>query len=116
MSSIIITRFTVPVLANPRATDPESIRAFDLVSKAVSSWSKHPLLDGVLIQNVPLPNDLNFTIEHHLGRPWRGWFETNRIVNNSTSNTIREGTSNLDKRYYLELRATNPLVVDLWVF
>jgi len=116
MSSYTYTRFTAPVLATPRVKDPESIRAFDLLSKSIESLAIHPLLDGVLIQGVALPSAVNFTIEHHLGRPWRGWFETNRIVNNSTSNTIREGTSGLDKLYYLELNATNPITVDLWVF
>lgn len=116
MSSIVTTRFSFQAPAFPRTMDPAAVRAFDQITKFMSILATHPLLDGVLIQNVPLPNAVNYTIEHHLGRAWRGWFETNRIVNNSTSNTIREGTSGLDKRYFLELNATNPLTVDLWVF
>lgn len=111
-----ITRFSPPVASNPRADDSASIRSFSSNRDATINTLTHPLLDGVLIQNISLPNDQNFQIEHKLGRAWRGWFETNRIVNNSTSNTIREGTSNLDRKFFLELRATSPIIVDIWVF
>ena len=115
MSSL--TRFTPYVIAPPKSKDSEAFRGINQIYRALESIMKHPLIDGVLVSNLFLPNNVNVQIDHKLGRPWRNWIIARWIGVNNTANTVREGTSSpaLNSLYSLELRATNDVTIDVWI-
>lgn len=115
MSSLV--RFTPYVISPPKSVDSEAFRGIDQIYKSLSSIMKHPLLDGVLIRDLFIPNNINVPIDHKLGRPWRNWIIARWTGINNTANTVREGTSSpaLDRQFFLELRATNDVTIDVWI-
>lgn len=120
MSSL--TRFAPFIPSTPRGLDADATRAFESIRSAILNVYKHPLLDGVLVQNVFLPAATIVTIQHKLGRAWRGWFTTRWIGVNNTANTVREGGSppagyvSPDPKLFLDLKATNDVTIDVWIF
>lgn len=71
-----------------------------------------PLLGGHLLQNITLASGVN-TINHELGRSLQGYF----VVLNSAPATFNDNQStNTMPGLTLNLVASAPCVVSLWVF
>lgn len=51
----------------------ETHKAVEPVRQAVNELADHPLLDGVLVEGVKLPDDQVVRVRHGLGRRWRGY-------------------------------------------
>lgn len=84
-----------------------------------TSWSQqldpviaNALINGLALKQVSLSSGPNI-INHKLGRNLQGWFITRLRANASLFDTQ---DANLTPAVTLQLTASAPVVVDLWVF
>lgn len=111
----------IPSLQNLSINDP--VKATDInrlsadAKKSIDAMRACPLLDGALVKNVSL-STTTALVSHGLGRAPVGWLvvrargagvaATPGYVDFQDSNTMPEKT--------LNIAASTPIVVDLWIF
>jgi hypothetical protein len=70
----------------------------------------NPTLNGTLLTNVVLTTGVT-NVNHRLGRPPQGWI----VVRKNSNADIWEPTQNFPKSF-IELQASAPVTISLWVF
>jgi len=93
--------------------DSQDLQRFQaFVQQAWAQVSKMPIINGVLVQNVPLTTGEN-TVEHKLGRKLLGYI----VVGNSADSRIwdSQASNNLPSKT-LVLNCSANTTVSLWVF
>jgi hypothetical protein len=82
------------------------------VKKFVKVLEDNPLLDGVLIENITVPNMGTVVVNHKLGRRPRGWILTDKAGNGN----IFRGAAWTDKTIELANSVAADCVIAIWVF
>ena len=100
---------TIPLVQVP---DQGQNRFNSSVKTSVDQLSKIPFLNGNFLQSIVLSTGQN-TVNHGLGRAYISYFlgKTNaQVVPYDTT------PSSMDKTQSLQLTASAPVTIDLWVF
>lgn len=96
------------------------MRAFNYTEKTeltekINEWTSQiiniPILDGVLLENIPLTVNSR-QVQHKLGRRIRGWI----IIKQNADAVIYDDSANYDNKTFIKLKATANVTVSLWVF
>jgi hypothetical protein len=88
----------------------EGFRQQSNVETAFGNLSKSVILDGTLLENVPVGTAAT-NIDHKLGRTYRGYI----ICKNSTQ-CIINNTNSVDDSKFITLQASVATTVSIWVF
>lgn len=99
--------------ASYRQTSQTAEQSFvsNSASTLVSALNSINILDGLLIEGIEL-DTTGISIEHGLGRAWRGWC----LVDIDTSATVYRASSE-DETVLIKLRASSGTpTVSIWVF
>lgn len=94
-------------------TDKALSRIQDQIGDTLDNVTARAVIDGVLIQNVPLSSAGTNYVEHKLGRAPMGWFVTNFRANVAV---WKEETDDNSPKLLLPLKCSTDCTVDLWVF
>lgn len=86
-------------------------RALDRIYTLLTAVSQVPMLDGVLISDVPLVSTGFSSVGHRLSRRPRGYL----VISQDASASVYEDKSLRDERN-IALRSSATVNVDLWVF
>lgn len=89
----------------------EAARAQNNVENVLGGLRNAVILDGTLIENVLVGTGATL-VAHKLGRPIQGYL----VVRRDNFGVIAEVTGTFDKNLFINLMASTPTTVSLWIF
>lgn len=107
---MIGTMATAPFRKQGGGTEDE-FRKQSNVESALNGLKNAVILDGTLIENVSVSTTATL-IAHKLNRPIRGYF----ICSNNTLCNIASVNGTFDKTLFINLIASAPCTLNLWIF
>lgn len=89
----------------------DAFRAQSNVESAFSGLKNVAILDGTLVENVSVGTAATL-VAHKLNRQIRGYF----ICSNNTLCTVANVAGTFDKTLFINLIASAPCTISLWIF